>query len=116
MLQIGLCNQFHGAVHVSVGDRYQACGAAGARNLDGCCVITGWIPKGIDLERDTAGGGLSRQQIKDDGAGIGATNNDRATTDFDASEFILINTGTIGGMSDIDGDCDIRLDCNRWHE
>jgi len=110
VVQVGFGDQFHRAVHVSIGYGDQSDSAAGAGDLNGGGVIAGRVSEGIDLEGDTAGGSLSGEEVKDDRAGIGTADDDGAATDFDSPEFVLVNSGAVGGMSDVDSDCDIGRD------
>lgn len=110
MLQIGFSDKFDGAVHVAIGDGNQSRGAACTSDLNSGGVITGWISEGVDLERDIASCGLSSEQFEHDRAGIGTTNEHRAASNFDPAEFILINSGAVGSVGDIDCDGDIGGD------
>ena len=110
MLQIGLGDKFDGAVHVAIGDGNQSRGAACAGDLNSGSIIAGGISEWVDLEWDIASGGLSGEEFENHGAGISTANKNGATSDFDPAEFILIDSGTVGGVRNIDGDGDIRGD------
>jgi len=110
VLQIRLGDKFNGAVHVAIGDSNQSRGAACAGDLNSGSIIAGRISECVDLEWDIASGGLSGEEFENHRAGISTTNKNRATSDFDPAKFILIDSGTVGGMSNIDSDGDIRGD------
>ena len=110
MVQVRFGDQFDRAVHIAIGDGDQSGGAAGAGNLNGCGVVAGGVSEGVDLEWDIAGGSLSGEEVHDDRAGIGTAYDDGSATDFNSPEFILVNSGAVGGVCDVDGDSDVGSD------
>ena len=110
MIEVGRGDDFHRGVHVPQRDAHDARRRAAAGELDRVAVVGGPAGQGGDLHGDVRFAGEPQQVAEQGGVDVRPAEGDRAAADLHVAQFVLLDRGAVGGVGDVDGDSDVRVD------
>lgn len=99
-----------GGVHVTQGNGEDASGDTATGHLDGAGIGAGRAGVGLDLVGNLVGFGQIKKPLKEEGVDVGTAGENGAFSLLEIAVFPGIGVGMVGGVADIHGNGDLRID------